>query len=223
MAQDFMCVLLTVLSERRCNIRDHWHDNTRIVLTPSYWSYFLASSFNSGPMLRVASVDFRSAKELRLLLAALLIPAASGDVVSIELEFELAFATSDLYSWVDITAESLALQALPRQRSNVKVTGMSLAFSASTAESCRDGIALGNRCEPSLPVARPVVVCAGVFMSGTSSFPACPPVVVCSSAGKMTGDNRLISEVVAASAWNVELKKQVFPSLTRPTGLAPRP
>lgn len=39
----------------------------------------------------------------------------------------------------------------------------------------------------------------------------------------MTGPTRSIKLVVAARAWNVELKKQVFPSLYSPAGLAPGP
>ena len=41
--------------------------------------------------------------------------------------------------------------------------------------------------------------------------------------GKMTGPIKSIKLVVAAKAWNVELKKQVFPSLYKPAGFAVGP
>lgn len=41
--------------------------------------------------------------------------------------------------------------------------------------------------------------------------------------GKITGPIKSIKLVVAAKAWNVELKKQVFPSLYNPAGFAVGP
>ncbi len=99
----------------------------------------------------------------------------------------------------DAGAESsLAFHARPSARSNAIVTGSSRTLPSSSASSRRLGMRSRTNCSCAAAACRR----AGL------------------STERMTGPRRSISEGVAVSAWKVELKKQVLPSLTIPRGRA---